>query len=194
MSKTIISSEEDSDFDNVIRSLSDPNLYKGEIVPDSDGPPDDWETPTVMSVLKDEEKMLDEALKAIKHNLDLNRELLESAANTATSSGDADHIESYASVTKSNVELIKAMTSIMHSKKQLDQKMKITEMQIKSKEKIADMKIRNNPKVIGDGKPNLQQTNNFIFRADPTEVLKLLNAPAAEQAAQLQTLMDAEVV
>lgn len=143
-----------------------------------DGSPYDWTPPDPVELARDEEKMLDVALEAIRHNLELNRTLLENASDTAQASGDAQHIESYASVTKSNVDLVKSLTEIMLKKQEMKEKREMFEMGLKSKEKIAQMKTKDSPK-LGAGTTNIQ--NNFLFKGTPNEILKIMSAPTDEE-------------
>lgn len=155
--------------------------------------PEDWKIPVAEDYLKDEDRMLTEALKSIKTNIEHNNNVLEMAADTAQSTGDAEHIESYAEVSKSNVELVKLLTNTMFRQQELRQKRELKLKELEVKKQIALMAGKNNkPKELGNGgTTNIQ--NNFLFRATPDTVFDLINAPADKQKEKLAELMDKEV-
>ena len=157
----------------------------------SDETPIDWDIPDMSEAMKEDDKMFTEALKAIKENVDLGKELLQLATQTAQNSGDSDHIESAASVINSNVATIKALTEVMLKRQDRAMKLKIELLKIASKERIAANRVKEAQSRAKDALPggNFQQ-NNYLLQATPDKIFDLLNAPMEKQKEMIKALID----
>ena len=130
-----------------------------------------------------EDNIMTKVLENIEDTMEKNKEMIDTTLEIAKASGDAEHIESYASLVKSNTEMTKMLISTKMEILKLQQQRELKLKEIKKKKKIAEGKKLANKK---DNNPIMQQ-NNFLFTGPREAVFDLLsNKPEEREKALLK--------
>jgi predicted RND superfamily exporter protein len=128
-----------------------------------------------------EDNIMDKMIKNIDSTIEKNIEMLDATLDIAKASGDAEHIESYASIVKANNEMVKLAISIKMDREKLKQQKELKILEIESKEKIAAGKSSSKK----DGA--IMQQNNFLFSGPREAIFDLLgNKPEDREKALLK--------
>lgn len=130
-----------------------------------------------------EDNIMAKVFENIEDTIAKNKEMIDTTLAIAQASGDAEHIESYASLVKSNTEMTKMLLSTKMEMIKLEQQKELKLKEIESKEKIAEGKKLSSKK---DNNPIMQQ-NNFLFTGPREAVFDLLsNKPEEREKALLK--------
>lgn len=128
-------------------------------------------------------------LTKIGESIKNNTEVLQEASNYVKMVGDDKSLEAYASVAKSNAELLKTFQSAVMEKQKLILTEKLKERDIEAKKEIAALKItdKNTPKLGNGGDTYVQ--NNFTLKASRDEMFKALFGNDEDKKKAVESIM-----
>jgi len=108
-------------------------------------------------------------LSKISGSLNNNNKIMDEAAQLVRLVGDEKTLEAYASVAKSNAELLKTLAGAIMERDKIRTQEKMKEKDLALKKEIADKKqLSENPK----GTTNIQ--NNFVLKSSRDEMFDML--------------------
>lgn len=117
-----------------------------------------------------EDNIMDKVLENMADSIMKNTEMIDTTLEIAKASGDAEHIESYASLVKSNADMVKILVSIQMDREKMKLQKELKEKEMEMKREIAEGKKTAKK----DGNTVMQQ-NNFLFSGPREMIFDLLN-------------------
>lgn len=116
-----------------------------------------------------DDELFKELIGFIMQNIQNNKEVLAESKDLAISIGDAELIEAYSTVSKSNADLLKTMAGILTERQKMKLQEKLKERDIEGKKEIIALKGENKQQ-LGDGNVKANIQNNFYLTATRDEM------------------------
>lgn len=120
-------------------------------------------------IISDDE-LYNDIVSAIFENINYNKQVIEEAKDLATSIGDAELIEAYATVSKSQSDLIKTLASLLSDRQKMKLTEKLKERDIEAKKEL--LVLKGESKQLEAGQTNIQ--NNFFIKGTREEMFNAL--------------------
>lgn len=129
-------------------------------------------------------------LGKISESIDNNNGVLEKAADLVEMQTDDKNLEAYASVAKSNAELLKTYSAAIMELKKLKSVEKMKDKDLALKKELALLKDSKVPR-LGEGGGNGTYTqNNFILKASRDEMFDMIFGNDEEKKKSMKVIMD----
>lgn len=133
----------------------------------------------------DTEKEYRNLLNKINSSLDNNAKILEEAAQLVRMIGDDKTLEAYASVAKSNSDLLKTFSGVITERDRIRTQEKMKDKDLEVKKELAQLKGSTEPSKIGD--TNIQ--NNFILKSSRDEMFDMIFGKPEEKEKAIKKVM-----
>lgn len=163
---------DDNDLNSLIDSLSMENVSNQTQEKDVPKTDDDL-LGTLMSTMMD---MIKTNAQQMKH-----------AQEMSETTGESAHVEAYASVAKSQADLVKTLSTMLLEKEKLKVNTELKNKDLKLKEKAMDQRLvaaKEDVPKLGNGANNIQ--NNFIFSDTRENAMKMLFSSGEKRDALFQ--------
>jgi hypothetical protein len=191
-----------SEIDNVLKALQkNPNNYPTSTIPQEliDMEKTEETSPEEETDFEAEYKKL---LKRIGASLDNNSAIMEEAAQLVRMVGDDKTLEAYASVSKSQSDLLKTLSSTISERDKIRTQEKLKKADMALKKELATLKGETGGLITGGSGNTTNIQNNYVIRSSRDEMFDIMFGKEEDKSKAVKKVfgdkppevLDAEIV